>query len=96
MPGHRLLKSAIPHRQTVLLSAPNVQVRSYDYGAERSDRLKKAVGDRGRLGCVDTGGLQLSSLFEAVEPTPLLAAALQRWFQGVGDAATLRLLQGDG
>jgi len=32
------------------------------------------------------------TLFEAVRPSPLLAAALDRWFDGERDDRTLRLL----
>ncbi|MHA6719811.1 DUF1810 domain-containing protein [Sphingomonas sp. RS6] len=45
------------------------------------------------FGGIDAIKLRSSlTLFEIAEPTPLLAAALGRWFGGVGDPETLRLL----
>lgn len=45
------------------------------------------------LGAVDAMKLRSSlTLFETVRPSALLAAALDRWFGGVRDEATLRLL----
>ncbi|MDB5576646.1 MAG: calpastatin [Bradyrhizobium sp.] len=45
------------------------------------------------FGDVDSVKLGSSlTLFEAVKPSPLLAAALDRWFHGARDEATLRLL----
>ncbi|NYT40985.1 DUF1810 domain-containing protein [Sphingomonas sp. R-74633] len=46
------------------------------------------------FGEVDAVKLRSSlTLFEAVEPSPLLAAALDRWFAGARDMATLALLE---
>lgn len=48
------------------------------------------------FGEVDTLKLRSSlTLFEAVRPSPLLAAALDRWFADQRDAMTLRLLGQD-
>ena len=45
------------------------------------------------FGDIDAMKLRSSlTLFEAVRPSPLLAAALDRWFGGRRDAATLQLL----
>jgi uncharacterized protein (DUF1810 family) len=45
------------------------------------------------LGDIDAMKLRSSlTLFEAVQPSPLLAAALDRWFDGERDEMTLRLL----
>ena len=45
------------------------------------------------FGSVDAMKLRSSlTLFEAVEPDALLAAALDRWFDGDRDAATLQML----
>lgn len=45
------------------------------------------------FGAIDAIKLRSSlTLFEAVRPQPLFAAALDRWFGGERDAATLRLL----
>lgn len=47
------------------------------------------------FGEIDAMKLRSSlTLFEAVRPSPLLAAALDRWFAGERDAATLSLLDG--
>lgn len=35
------------------------------------------------------------TLFETIRPSPLVAAALDRWFGGIRDEATLRLLSDD-
>ena len=48
------------------------------------------------FGAVDTRKLQSSlTLFGDVDPAPLFVAALDRWFDGQRDAATLRELSGD-
>jgi uncharacterized protein (DUF1810 family) len=48
------------------------------------------------FGDVDAMKLRSSlTLFEAVAPSPLLAAAIDRWFGGERDQATLRLLGSD-
>ncbi|MGW8138110.1 DUF1810 domain-containing protein (plasmid) [Sphingomonas zeae] len=48
------------------------------------------------FGEIDAMKLRSSlTLFEAVRPSPLLAAALDRWFGGKRDEMTLRLLGGD-
>ncbi|WP_176592131.1 DUF1810 domain-containing protein [Sphingobium sp. EM0848] len=45
------------------------------------------------FGSVDAMKLRSSlTLFEAAEPSPLLAQALDRWFDGTRDPATLRML----
>ena len=49
------------------------------------------------LGEIDAMKLRSSlTLFEAVRPSALFAAALERWFAGTRDEATLRLLESHG
>ncbi|AQR75134.1 DUF1810 domain-containing protein [Sphingomonas sp. LM7] len=86
--GIRSLEEAIAYLDHPLLGRRYLEC----VGALQDLNVSDAVAV---FGSVDAMKLRSSlTLFEAARPSPLLAAALDRWFTGQRDSDTLRMLEG--